>query len=261
MIEAHILASGSTGNSMLYTFGHTRILVDCGLGIRKLKSTMEEAGYGLNDLDAVLITHEHSDHVKSLESLIRHTKGNVPIVTREATQRCLPGGNSDMGTIYQPINGEAKIGGVEIEAFNISHDAIDPVGFLFRYGGKTLVSATDLGMVTPEVEAAIDQADILIFEANHDLGILANGPYPYFLQNRIKGKRGHLSNGDAAQALANLSVKKRDIFLAHLSRQNNTPDAALDAVKVALEESGHQVDRKVKIQLAWADRVVSQQWD
>lgn len=260
MTEAHLLASGSTGNALFFVMGHTRIMVDFGLGIRKVKECLSEVGCTLSQLDAILITHEHQDHVKGLESFIRSHGAEIPIISRQKTIDRLPGGNLDTG-IYQAVNGKAKVGAVEIETFDIPHDASDPVGFLLKFQGKTIACATDLGFVTPEIMTAIEESDVLVFEANHDLGLLANGPYPYFLQNRIRGQYGHLSNQDSANALASLSKKKRDIFLAHLSRQNNTPDAALDAVAVALEESGHKVGDEVKLHLTWPNRIVSASWD
>jgi Metal-dependent hydrolases of the beta-lactamase superfamily I len=261
MIEAHLLASGSTGNALFFVIDHTRILIDFGLGIRKMRECLAEVGHTLSQLDAVLITHEHTDHVKGLESFLRHHGGEIPVLSRRGTLGRLPGGLAGIDSLYQEINGKAKIGGVEIESFDISHDAEEPVGFMLKAQGKTIVCATDLGVVTPKVGAALEAADILVFEANHDPGLLENGPYPHFLQNRIRGNQGHLSNTDAAQALAELPKKKREIFLAHLSRQNNTPDAALDAVAVALEAQGHRVGDEVRLHLTWPNKIVSASWD
>ena len=258
MIEAHLLASGSTGNALFFVINHTRILIDFGLGIRKMRDCLSEVGHSLSQLDAVLITHEHTDHVRGLESFLRNHGGDIPVISRKGTLSRLPGSEHGIGTLYREMEGSIRIGDVEIRSFDISHDACEPVGFLLKSKEKTIVCATDLGEVTPVVQEAIDSADILVFEANHDLGLLANGPYPYFLQRRIKGQHGHLSNHAAAEALANLPKKKRDIFLAHLSRQNNTADAALDAVTVALEESGH---KEFKLHMTWPDRIVSKSWD
>lgn len=260
MIEAHLLASGSTGNALFFVIDQTRILIDFGLGIRKLKESLSAVGHTLSQLDAVLITHEHQDHIRGLESFLRNHGGEIPVISRKGTIRGLPGGEAGLDSLYMEITDSLRIGNVEIQSFDIPHDAAEPVGFLLKTKKKTIACATDLGFVTQQVQEAISDADILVFESNHDPGLLANGPYPYFLQNRIRGQQGHLSNGEAAAALAELPKKKRDIFLAHLSRQNNTPDAALDSVAVALEEKGHKVGKDVRLHLTWPDKIVSSSW-
>ncbi len=239
-MEIHILASGSTGNAAIFKFGDTTLLIDAGISARRIEQGMAEAGLKAGDLDGILITHEHTDHVRGLDVLVR--RHQIPVYTRTKTWDQLPCRHKLEPECCREIGGEFSIGKVGIQAFDISHDAADPVGFTFRYRNRKAVIVTDLGVVTPVVEKALEQAEAAVIEANHDLDMLENGPYPQFLKQRIKSSNGHLSNANAGRLLSRLDCRPgMQVFLAHLSRQNNHPDLAEKTVKNFLSSSGCQV--------------------
>ncbi len=237
-MQIHILASGSTGNAIYLSMGATRILVDAGISARRIEQGLAGIGVKASDLDAVLITHEHSDHIKGLEVLTR--KHELPIYTRERTWDAIPGGREKLaGRNWQAIDQDFSIGTVDIKAFGISHDAADPVGFCFYYKQHKWVIVTDLGTVTPGVDKALSGADLAVVESNHDPDMLKNGPYPQFLKQRIMSKQGHLSNFDTAALLCRIAhLKRMQIFLAHLSQHNNRPQLAEQTIAGILAQQG-----------------------
>ena len=261
MIEAHILASGSTGNALFFVLGHTRILVDFGISTKRLRESLDQLGHSISQLDGIFITHEHTDHVRGLNTFLRQYGGQIPVFARAGTLARLPGGADCIGSLYQEINGQASLAGVDIESFDIQHDAAEPVGYKMTYKGKKVVCATDLGCVTPGVREALSDADILVFEANHDQQMLDHGPYPYHLKQRVRSNKGHLSNMDAAWTLARLpEKKKRDVFLAHLSQHNNSPEMAVETISEILSQEGYSIGKEFNLHLTWPDRIVSSSW-
>lgn len=243
-MEIHILASGSTGNAALFKFGDTTLLVDAGISARRIEQGMAEVGLKAGDLDGILITHEHNDHIKGLDVLVR--RHQIPVYTRPKTWEGLPSRHKFLPECCREIGQEFNIGPVSINAFEISHDAADPVGFSFFYKKKKVVMLTDLGVVSNRVEKALEGADAAVIEANHDLDMLENGPYPRFLKQRIKSSSGHLSNAHAGRLLARLRCQPGlRVFLAHLSQHNNLPDLAEKTVASLLTDSGYQVGRDI----------------
>lgn len=251
-MQIHILASGSTGNAIYLSMGQTRILVDAGISARRIEQGLAGIGVQAGDLDAILITHEHSDHIKGLEVLSR--KHELPIYTRERTWEAIPGKNKLEGRKWLAIDQDFSVGDIDIQAFGISHDAADPVGFCFYYQQSKWVIVTDLGVVTPGVERALTGADLAVVESNHDPELLKNGPYPAYLKQRIMSKQGHLSNFDTAALLCRIArYKQMQIFLAHLSQQNNRPQLAEQTVGGILAKQGCQPGEDIILRRTYPD--------
>lgn len=255
-MEIHILASGSSGNAALFQFASTSILVDAGISARRLEQGLAEAGVAAGKLDAILITHEHNDHIKGLDVFVR--RHNIPVYTRPKTWNSLPGREKFPGRCCREFGDELSIKGVRIAAFNISHDAADPVGFCFFSQNKKVVMATDLGIVSSRVEKALEDADAMVLESNHDMEMLENGPYPRFLKQRIKSSSGHLSNLSAGRLLSRLNSKPGlKVFLAHLSQQNNRPDVAERTVIEHLWRGGYEVGKDIILYRTYPNRRAS----
>jgi len=224
------IASGSSGNAALLSYGSTHLLIDAGISCRRIADGLKQFDLKLSDLTAVIITHEHSDHIMGLDVLYKRTE--IPVYlsagTAASLERQAPGLHNAAGIFY---SGDAfEIGEIGVETFSTPHDAADSVGFRFLAGNSIIGYATDLGYVTPEIQSKLLGSECLFIESNHDLFSLLTGPYPERLKRRILGKRGHLSNDDCA-GLAVAAVKSgaRRITLCHLSQHNNTPQLALDA--------------------------------
>lgn len=236
-MQVHVLASGSTGNAVCFQLGKAKILVDAGISTKRIEYGLAQIGIKAGELDGVLITHEHTDHIRGLDVLIR--KYQLPVYTRPRTWDKIKCKDNFSPRCRIEIGKNFTIGNIDIEAFNIPHDAADPVGFGFYYRHRKWVIATDLGEVTMAIKQAVSHSDLLVLESNHDAEMLSNGPYPRFLKQRIKSKLGHLSNTDAAGLICSLPLQNRQthVFLAHLSRTNNFPELAEKTVMDILEEN------------------------
>ena len=235
MITLHTLASGSSGNALLVSCGDTHILIDAGISCRRITASLRELSLSLQDLNALFITHTHADHVSGLATLLKRTA--FPVYATAAAGRCLP---VEDGRLRQIAPGETvETGECAVTAFSTSHDAPGACGYRLDAPGESLGVITDTGFVPAEAEAALLGADLVVLEANHDVETLRSGPYPDYLKARILGRRGHLSNDDAARLAVTLAERgTREIVLAHLSRENNTPAMAEGAVKRALSAEG-----------------------
>jgi len=255
-MQIHVLASGSSGNSIYFQLGQTRLLVDAGISTRRIERSLAEIGVKAGEIDALLITHEHTDHIKGLDVLAR--KYQMPVYAQSKTWEMIAcRGNLPSGC-RRELADSLDIGGVRVEPFSISHDAVDPVGFCFYHRNYKCTVVTDLGVVTKNVEDALAYADAVVLESNHDTLMLENGPYPRFLKQRIKGASGHLSNHDAARALVSIPRKERmHVFLAHLSQQNNHPDLAENTVTGILSGHGCEVGREIVLHRTYRDCVSS----
>lgn len=255
-MQIHILASGSTGNAAFLQFGSTRFLVDAGISARRIERGLAELGLRAADLDGVLITHEHQDHIRGLDVFTR--RHQIPVYARAKTWEQIDCRFALPLDCCRSFEGGFDLGMVRVEPFAISHDAADPVGFVFLYGQTRCVMATDLGMITPEVEAALNYANILILESNHDLDMLHRGPYPPYLKQRIRSSKGHLSNHDAGKVLSRLQRSEcMQVFLAHLSQQNNHPQLAEQTVCRFLKQAGCRVGDEVILHPTFPDRTAS----
>ncbi len=237
-MEFYTLASSSSGNAALIRSGKTAILLDAGISARRIAQALALLGMTPEELDAILITHEHSDHVGGIATLTK--KYAIPVYASRGTAHFLPQAGSAL-RIFEA--GDAfTVGALEIQSFRTSHDAADSVDYRIDGPDGSLGALTDSGYVTDDAAKTLTGVDLLLLEANHDVGMLQSGPYPYHLKRRILGEHGHLSN-DAAADFALRCVKSgtSDILLAHLSAENNTPEAAEYAVARKLQAAGCSV--------------------
>ena len=255
-MQIHILASGSTGNAVLVEMGGRKILVDAGISCRRIERGLAAVGVTVGDLDGILITHEHSDHIKGVPVLVK--KHRVPVYARRATWACMTVAHSLPRECRREIGDKIDFGALQVIPFPISHDAVDPVGYGFYYKDYKWVVATDLGMITRSVAEAVAYADVAVLESNHDPQMLQTGPYPYYLKQRIRGKQGHLSNYEAGYLLARIPrVRHMQVFLAHLSQHNNLPQLAERTVSDVLHDHNCAVGEVVVLHRTFPDRTVS----
>jgi phosphoribosyl 1,2-cyclic phosphodiesterase len=240
-VSVSVLASGSRGNSAIIASSSTRILVDAGVSCREIFKRMKTIGEDPHSLSAILITHEHSDHITGLRTLSR--KLGVPVFMTGAThQAWAKAERDDDGVMPEVCKLEAfasghcfQIGDIAVTPFTIPHDAADPVGFTFRAEGIKVGVVTDLGYLPLSVIDHLRGCDALVIESNHDLEMLRGGPYPWSVKQRVMSRVGHLSN----DALADFFCNDYDggaayVVLAHISEQNNHPEVARAAAEHAL---------------------------
>lgn len=230
-----VLASGSRGNATYVSNGRTAILIDAGLSGVEIQRRMATKGLDPGKLDAILVSHEHTDHIQGVGVLSR--RFGLPVYVNDGTRQA---SSAAMGKLHGVRSFDCGqtfcIGGFTVHPFSISHDADDPAGFTIAYDGVKLGVATDLGVVTGVVRTHLAACDILILEANHDERMLIDGPYPWPLKQRIRGRSGHLSNDDTGLLLEALRHDRLvHVILAHLSEENNTPDKAQQAARAALD--------------------------
>ncbi|MBP6021413.1 MAG: MBL fold metallo-hydrolase [Candidatus Methanomethylophilaceae archaeon] len=226
MLEVHILASGSDGNCTVIEYDDEAVMIDAGVSCRKITQYMDQEGVDVRKIKALLLTHEHSDHILGAGAVAR--KFDLPVYCNRATFDA-----SNIGCVdYREIRtmGEFAVGGINIIPLPTSHNAVDPNAFLTEKDGKKALLATDMGKMTFQVEHALAQSDIAVIESNYDRKMLDEGPYPLYLKRIIGSEQGHLSNVECAAAIKRTMNDKRQIFLAHLSKTNNTPDTAREAV-------------------------------
>jgi len=225
-----ILGSGSSGNSVLVETERSRILVDAGFSPRVLKQRLTRAGVEPESIEAVVVTHEHTDHIKGVAAAAKKWKWTI--VSTAGTRMMCPDW-SDLRIILTPRKSSVVVGDFRLETVPVSHDANEPIAVMVTSIGEGARAGIvyDLGHVTETVSRALDRLDVLVVEANHDEGMLRTGPYPPSVQARIRGKFGHLSNGDAARVAGDcIHAGLNNIVLAHLSEKNNTPRTALTTV-------------------------------
>jgi phosphoribosyl 1,2-cyclic phosphodiesterase len=232
-----MLGSGSTGNSLFLKGGETRILIDAGLSCLQIKKRLKIIGESLSDINAIIITHEHADHMRGIGVICRQFDTPVfltPSTRNQANQYLLY-----HQTLHSFDGDVFTIGDLQIEAFPVPHDAADPVGFCISDGTVRVAVATDIGRLDPMVVKRLNGMHFIVLEANHDRDMLANGPYPRFLKNRIAGPDGHLANEDTAKTIMQAYTSAlQGVMLAHLSRYNNTPDIALNTVSGLFKSGG-----------------------
>jgi len=240
------LASGSSGNCYIVASETTTLLVDAGISGRQIEKGLES--FGREKADALLLTHEHSDHIMGLPIML---KKGINLFANEKTisaiqEKCFEK-KSDQTIINVFETGSVfSIGDINVSSFSLSHDAADPTGYSFEKDGAVITILTDTGYITEGAFRYMEKADILVLESNYDESMLRVGKYPWFLKQRILGKKGHLSNDAAAEGLVNV-LKMREmagrdnqktVLLAHLSKENNFKEMALATVKCELEKAG-----------------------
>ena len=240
-VSVSVLASGSRGNCAVVASASTRILVDAGISCRETFKRLKASGSDPRALSAILITHEHNDHVFGLATLAK--KLSIPVFMTGGTHqfwaksiRDATGGRPELNKLETFSSGHSfQIGDIAVTPFTIPHDAADPVGFTFRSEGVKIGLATDLGYVPASVCNHLQGCDLLMLEANHDVEMLRVGPYPWVVKQRVMSRVGHLSNDALAEFFANnYDGSASYLVLAHLSEQNNHPELARQAVEKAL---------------------------
>ncbi|WP_371017937.1 MBL fold metallo-hydrolase [Pseudalkalibacillus sp. JSM 102089] len=248
-LEFSVLASGSTGNAIYVGTEKHKLLVDAGLSGKKLEELFAKAHLDPKDLDGLLVTHEHSDHIKGLGIFARRYK--LPIYANAKTWEAM---SSLIGAI--PVEQKFQFDmdtvktfdDLDVESFGVSHDAAEPMFYTFHHEGKKLSIATDLGYVSDRIKGTIRNSDMLVFESNHDINMLMMGRYPWNVKRRILGDMGHVSNEDAGAALSDIiGDQTKRIYLAHLSKDNNMKDLARLSVQQTLEQNGFAIGEQIAL--------------
>lgn len=251
------LFSGSSGNSLFIGADKTRILVDAGMPGRSIEAQLRTLGVAPDTLSGILITHEHSDHIKGVGILSR--KYDLPVYANEGTWMAMQDKIGGVALKNQRLfyTGEDfYIGNLNVAPFAIPHDAAEPVGYAFHCGHVKAATATDIGHVNDKWMNAVSGSQVMMLESNHDLNMLVCGRYPAQLKNRIKGRRGHLCNEDSARALVELCKGGlQSVILGHLSEENNLPELAFQTAYDALCGAGIRPGEDVTLEVARRDQI------
>ncbi|HZK25944.1 MAG TPA: MBL fold metallo-hydrolase [Thermoclostridium sp.] len=260
MLTLASLYSGSSGNAIYVSNENTKVLVDAGLSGKKIEQAISSIGEDIGNIQAILISHEHSDHILGAGVLAR--RYGIPIYANERTWDA-------MSCALKKINSECiqvfntgdtfNIGDLEIQAFEIPHDAVEPVGFNISYNCKKITIATDIGHLSEYLLSCLEGSDMVLIESNHDVEMLKVGRYPWSLKQRILGDTGHLCNEMAAEVVSYLAKRgTKKFLLGHLSQENNFPELAFETVKNALRESSIIAGQDVYLSVARRDRASEQ---
>ena len=254
-LKVSALASGSSGNSIYIESEEKNILIDAGLSGKEINRRLERIDRQVEDIDLILVTHEHNDHVHGVGVLAR--KCDIPIY---ATAGTWAKAEEKIGNIKGRQQKEIKqkeftIADCKIRPFAISHDAQEPVGYTIKSSSAKIAVATDTGEITSELREQVMGSDLVVLESNHDLEMLKIGPYPWHLKKRIMGEEGHLSNDDAAAFAVELAQNSAQrILLAHLSQDNNVPELAFLTIKNMLIEAGIELGTDLELSFAHQDQ-------
>ncbi len=259
MIKFCSLFSGSSGNALFIGTERTKLLIDAGLSGKRILEALCSIGENPAELSAILISHEHVDHVRGAGILSR--KQDIPIYANESTWEAMETGIGPVKLVNRKCftTGDCfEIGDICVRPFSIPHDAAEPVGYNFMAEGKKVTTATDIGHATNELIDNISESDLLLLESNHDIEMLKVGPYPWPLKKRILGDHGHLSNEIAAKIIAYMAEKGgKKFILGHLSHENNFPELAYQTSYNALTEKKIAVGSDVMLEVARRDRAGS----
>lgn len=249
------LFSGSSANCTYVEVNGNAVLIDAGAGVKKTEQALRQIGSGYDKIRGVFVTHEHSDHISGLKTILKyHT---IPVIANPAT---ISGfyGLSEFEKCFcsMPTGSCAENGDFRITSFSSSHDSAECVGYVIETGKNKLGILTDCGQLSAEMMNALAGCEAVVLESNHDVDMLMNGSYPYPLKKRVAGTGGHLSNDQCAQGLCQLvHTGVKQVFLAHLSKENNTPQLALETVCRVLSKHGVKVDTDVQVRVAPRDHV------
>ncbi len=250
MIHVCPLFSGSSGNSTYIGTKEAGVLIDAGRSCKSILSALDQCGIDPSAVKAILITHDHNDHISGLRVLAKRLRAPV-YASEETLCGILRAGCAEKDTQLVELSGPSDIAGMGVIPFDTPHDVAHSQGFRLEAGERTVGFATDLGRVTPEIWEGLYGADLVFLEANYDEAMLAVSSYPYYLKTRIRSDRGHLSNTDSAQCIRRLALSGTGRFiLGHLSKENNTPDLAGQTVRKVLVESGLEEGRDFLLQVA-----------
>ncbi|MGN0385847.1 MAG: MBL fold metallo-hydrolase [Lachnospiraceae bacterium] len=249
------IASGSSGNCTYIGSDATHLIVDAGISAKRIEEGLKDLELTPKDLDGILITHEHSDHVAGLAVLSK--KYEIPLYATEGTREAILKSNAKNvpdRELFVTVKADENlvIKDLNVCPMHISHDAADPVGYRFRYGNLKAAVCTDIGVFNEYTVECLKDMDALLIEANHDVNMLQVGPYPYYLKQRILGNRGHLSNENAGRLLDRvISDKLKGILLGHLSKENNMPELAYESVRFELQTGQNaEISRDIPLYVA-----------
>lgn len=251
-----VLASGSTGNSTFIETEKGSVLVDVGLSCKKTDETLNQIGKSLQDVNAIFITHEHVDHIKGLKVIAK--KYDIPIYANAKTWNAIERKDIIIKTEqkfhFNPLE-EKEIAGLNVQSFNVSHDAIDPQFYTFSQNNKKISLITDTGYVSDTMKGIIKESDVFLFESNHDVDMLRMGRYPWNTKQRILSDVGHVSNEDAAHAMKDvITSNTKRIYLGHLSLDNNIKELARMSVEQILNQ--YDIDTHNDIMICDTDKAV-----
>lgn len=243
MVKFCVLASGSAGNAAFLATSRTRILIDAGLSVRELAKRLLSIAESHEQLDAILITHEHSDHVSGLLRTMRaclKAKRRVPVYITRLTAPMIDWEDIEAPMELFQAGTRFCVGDIEVESFSIPHDASDPVGYCFTAEGIRIGLATDLGYLPDSIRFHLRGVNVLMLESNHDIEMLKVGPYPWVVKQRVMGRRGHLSNDVVCDYLASdFDQSTGTVVLGHLSEHNNHPEIVRMGAAATLEARAH----------------------
>ena len=227
------LGSGSRGNALVVESGRTRVMVDCGFGFAETVMRLQRVGYAAEDLDAIIVTHEHDDHIGGVARFALRL--DIPVYLTAGTHAAVAARFESVDCRMFDPHARFQLGDLQVEPFPVPHDAREPAQMVFNDGKHRLGVLTDVGLATPHIRAMLSGCSALLLECNHDATLLREGPYPPSLKARIGSRYGHMRNEDSAQLLASLdNGKLRHVVAAHLSDTNNTPALARAALAHAL---------------------------
>ncbi len=249
------LRSSSRGNSTLVFSNTTKILADCGISCKMAVSALSDIGISPSEVDAIFVTHEHSDHIKGIDLFSK--KFNVPVYANSATWSKMRSSLTGVAEENVKIIEEegVMIGDINVCAFPIPHDAVNPVGYTFVSGKEKVSVATDIGTVNDHIVRALQGSDKVLLEANHDLNLLSIGNYPEPLKRRIRGDKGHLCNEKAGEVALNLLKSgTKKFLLGHLSQENNHPDLAYVTVREILSSLGAVMGEDYTLKMTYPDK-------
>lgn len=237
IVRICVLASSSSGNCTFIGTGRTRLLIDAGLSRKATFGRLAELGEAPEKLDAILVTHEHADHVSGLALIAR--KLDIPIFLTALTAPTIPWIDHRPKLEEFQAGTSFTIGDIEVQSFTVPHDAADPVGYSFRAEGLKIGLVTDLGYIPESVKFHVREADLLVLESNHDVEMLKVGPYPWSVKQRVMSRQGHLSNDVVSDfILGDLTSATQTLVLGHLSEQNNHPEIVRLVAQQALDRRG-----------------------
>ncbi|MGM0379878.1 MAG: MBL fold metallo-hydrolase [Bacillota bacterium] len=253
-LEFCSLASGSKGNSQFISTKNSSLLIDAGMSGKYIENALKSIDKKISEIKGILVTHEHTDHISGVGVLMR--RYNFPLYITKNTFGEIKDkiGKIDMEKVnFIKKNEKFKINDLTIEPYEISHDAIEPLGFIINYRNKKISLATDLGHAPNKLIKKIKDCDLLFIESNHDESMLESGKYPYFLKRRVLSNHGHLSN-DAAGSVIKEVIKHgrvKNILLAHLSKENNFPELAFQTVKNYMMEFDQNLVKDISLDMTF----------
>ncbi len=248
------LYSGSSGNCQFVKAGNTKILVDAGLSGKKIQQAMISIGEDPTDIHGIFITHEHIDHIQGAGILSR--RFNIPIYANEETWKAMqPSIGEIKSENIKTFDESVEIGELYVQAFDISHDAVKPVGYKIFNKDKKISLLTDTGCVTESIKQNIMNSDLLLIESNHDEDMVLIGSYPWPLKRRVLGEFGHMSNDLAGNLLSEILKKGTEIvLLGHLSKENNFPELAYKTVENILKENNIPIEEGITLNMTYRDK-------